>query len=401
MPSALAHHWTLDPGVTFLNHGSFGAAPRPVLVAQAEWRDRMEREPVAFFTRDLEPALDAVRVALGGFVGTDPDDLILLPNATAGINTVASSLDLGPGDELLTTDHAYNAARNVLEFVAARAGAHVRVAELPFFGTTPELVVERLLAAVTPRTRLVLVDHVTSTTSLVLPVAQIVCALAERGIDTLVDGAHGPGMLDLDLESIGAAYYTGNCHKWMCAPKGSAFLHVRRDLQPSVRPLAISHGANAPRVDRPRFRLEHDWTGTADPSAYLSIPTAIEFGAGLLDGGWAALVERNRDVALRGRDLLCSALGIDAPTPDSMIGSMASVPLPYERGPGADGATDDELHAALEARGIQVAVAPWPQPPDRGPWRRVIRISAAPYVGIDDIARLATALPSVMAALAD
>jgi isopenicillin-N epimerase len=401
MPSQLAHHWTLDPGVTFLNHGSFGATPRPVLAAQAEWRDRMEREPVAFFTRHLEPALDASRVALAGFVGADPDDLAFVPNATAGINIVANSLDIGLGDELLTTDHAYNAARNVLEFVAERAGARVTVAELPFPGTTPETAFERLLASVTPRTRLVLVDHVTSTTSLVLPVGRIVGALAERGIDTLVDGAHGPGMLELDLDSIGAAYYTGNCHKWLCAPKGSAFLHVRRDLQPRVRPLAISHGANAPRVDRPRFRLEHDWTGTADPSAYLSVPAAIEFGGGLLDGGWAALMERNRDLALRGRDLLGSALGVDAPAPDSMVGSMASIPMPLQSGAAPDGASDDELHAALEARGIQVAVAPWPQHPERGRWRRVVRISAAPYVAIDDIERLASALPSVTAALAD
>ena len=404
MPSEFARYWPLDPSITFLNHGSFGATPRPVLEMQAAWRERMEREPVAFFTRNLEPALDAVRAALGGFIGADPDDLALVPNATAGFNTVASSLDLRPGDEILTTDHAYNAARNTLEVVAKRAGGRVVVAAIPFPGTTPEMAAELLLSAVTPRTRLVLVDHVTSTTSLVLPIAPIVSALAERGIDTLVDGAHAPGMLDLDVASLGAAYYTGNCHKWLCAPKGAGFLHVRRDLRARVRPLAISHGANSPRVDRPRFRLEHDWTGTADPSAYLSIPAAIEFGAGLMEGGWPALLERNHDLALRGRDLLCSALGVEAPAPDAMLGSMASIALPLERdaAPIMDEATDDdELHAALEARRIQVAVAPWPQRPDAGPWRRVIRISAAPYVAIEDIARLATVLPSAIAGLAD
>ena len=400
MPSEFARHWTLDPSVTFLNHGSFGATPRPVLDAQAAWRERMEREPVVFFVRDLEPALDNVRGALAEFIGSDPEDLALMPNATAGINTVAASLDLQAGDEILITDHAYNAARNALQVVAERAGARVTVAALPFPGLTPESATSLVVESVTPRTRLVMIDHVTSTSALVLPVERIVPALAERGVETLIDGAHAPGMLDLDLASLGAAYYAGNCHKWLCAPKGSGFLHVRRDLHPRVRPLAISHGANSERPDRTRFRLEHDWTGTPDPTAYLSIPTAIEFGGKLLQGGWPALRQRNRHVALRGRDLLCAALGVDAPAPDQMIGSMATVALPFEAGvpPVQGGTIDDALHAALEARGIQVVVAPWPQWPGGGPWRRVIRISAAPYVAIEDVERLASALPAALAA---
>jgi len=403
MPSEFARHWTLDPSITFLNHGSFGASPRPVLDAQTAWRERLELEPVAFFVRELEPAMDHARAVLGAFIGADPEDLAFVPNATVGINTVARSLDLREGDEILTTDHAYNAVRNALQAAADPAGARVIVAAVPFPGATPESVIDRVLGAVTPRTRLAVVDHVTSTTGLVLPITEIVRELAERGIDTLVDGAHAPGMLDLDVASIGAAYYTGNGHKWLCAPKGAGFLHVRRDLHPRVRPLAISHGANSPRTDRSRFRLEHDWTGTADPSAFLSIPEAIEFGAGLLDGGWPALRARNRVVALRGRDLVCSALGVDAPVPDAMVGSMAAVALPVARGdaPVDDGVTDDELHAALEAQGIQVMVAPWPMRPEGGPWRRVIRISAAPYVAPEDVERLARVLPTALAGLAD
>lgn len=402
MPSEFAHHWMLDPSVTFLNHGSFGATPRPVLAEQSRWRERMEREPVAFFTRELEPALDDARISLGRFIGGDPDDLALVPNATAAINIVAQSLELGPGDEMLTTDHAYNAASNALEVAAARAGARLRVVPIPYPGTTPETARDLLLGAVTRRTRLVMVDHVTSTTALVLPVAEIVRELAARGVETLVDGAHSPGMLELDVGAIGAAYYAGNCHKWLCAPKGAGFLHVRRDLRERVRPLAISHGANSPRSDRPRFRLEHDWTGTADPSALLSIPAAIEFGTRLLDGGWPALRDRNRDVVLRGRDVLCSALGVEAPVPDVMIGSMASVPLPAAPGrpPLESPRDDDELHAALLAHGIQVAIAPWPRRPDGGQWRRIVRVSAAPYVALDDIERLARALPRALARLA-
>ena len=222
---------------------------------------------------------------------------------------------------------------NILRAAADRAGARVVVVQLPFPGSSAEAAIDLVVGAVTPRTRLAVIDHVTSTTALVLPVAEIVRALSERGVDTLVDGAHAPGTLDLDVTSIGAAYYTGNAHKWLCSPKGAGFLQVRRDLHRRVRPLAISHGANSPRTDRPRFRLEHDWTGTADPSAYLSIPAAIEFGASLLDGGWPALRDRNREVALRGRDLLCSTLGIDAPAPDTMLGSMATVALPLEPRP--------------------------------------------------------------------
>ncbi len=403
MPSELARHWTLDPDVIFLNHGSFGATPRPVLDAQAAWRDRMEREPVAFFARDLEAAADAARAALGSFVGADPDDLALVPNATAAIATVLRSLELAPGDELLTTDHAYNAAGNALAHAAERSGATLVVAAVPFPGTSPEDVADRLLGAATPRTRLVLLDHVTSTTALVLPVAEIVAALRERGIDTLVDGAHAPGMVDVDVDAIGAAYYAGNCHKWLCAPKGAGFLHVRRDRQASIRPLAISHGATSPRTDRSRFRLEHAWTGTADPSAHLSVPAAIEFGATLLDGGWPALRSRNCDLAHRGRDLLCAALGTETPVPRGMVGSMASVALPPSRQPAPleDGSADDPLHAALLASGIQVAVAPWPRrPPRDAAWRRLVRISAPAYVAIEDFERLAERLPAAMAAAA-
>ena len=403
MPSEFARHWTLDPSIAFLNHGSFGATPRPVLATQDAWRARMEREPVAFFVRDLEPALDAARAALAGFIGADAEDLVFVPNATAGVNTVARSLELKPGDEILATDHGYNAVGNILQAAAERAGAGVVIVPLPFPGSTAEEAIDLMVGAVTQRTRLAVIDHVTSTTALVLPVAEIVRDLSERGVDTLIDGAHAPGMLDLDVTSIGAGYYTGNAHKWLSSPKGAGFLHVRRDLHPRVRPLAISHGANSPRTDRSPFRLEHDWTGTADPSAYLSIPAAIEFGAGLLDGGWPALRDRNRGVALRGRDLLCTTLGFDPPSPDTMVGSMATVALPLEpaNAPPDDGIADDAVHAALEAQGIQVMVAPWPQSPDGGRWRRVIRVSAAAYVADEDIERLARALPGALAGVAD
>ena len=398
MPSELAHHWTLDPGVSFLNHGSFGATPRAVLDAQDEWRARMEREPVAFFGRDLEPALDDARAALGSFLAADPDDLAFVTNATTAINIVARSLRLEPGDEIVLLDHAYPAARNALQVVAGASGARLVTAQLPFPGATPELALEAVMAAVGPRTRLVMLDHVTSPTALVLPVGEIVTALEERGVDTLVDAAHAPGMLDVDIDAIGAAYSAGDCHKWMCAPKGSAFLHVRRDIQERVRPLVISHGATSPRTDRSRFRLEHDWTGTLDPTPWLAVPAAIAFGDGLLPGGWPALRNRGHRLAMSARDLLADTLGEPHPVPEAMIGAMVSVPLPPTTEPRPSGTYDDPVHAALIAAGIQAAVSAWPQEPDGRAWRRLIRVSCAPYVGLDDLQALARALPAALVA---
>jgi len=301
MPSEFASHWALDPAIAFLNHGSYGAAPRAVLAAQQAWRDRMESEPVRFFSHDLEPALDRARAALGAFVGVDPNDLAFVPNATAGINTVLRSLRLNAGDELLTTDHAYNAVKNALEYVAERDGARVVVAEVAFPSASPTDAIDRILAAVTERTRLAVLDHITSATALVLPIEELVAQLTARGIETLVDGAHAPGQVALDVPAIGATYYVANLHKWLCAPKGSGFLWVRPDRQADIRPLAISHGANSPRLDRSRFRAEFDWTGTADPSAYLAVPDAIRFGEELMPGGWPALRARRGSLCATSR----------------------------------------------------------------------------------------------------
>jgi isopenicillin-N epimerase len=310
---------------------------------------------------------------------------------------------LAPGDELLTTDHAYNAVKNAMEYVARRDGASVVIAAIPFPGTSPESVIDAVLAAVTPRTRLAVLDHLTSATALVLPIAELVATLAARGVETLVDGAHAPGQVDLDVPAVGATYYTANLHKWVCAPKGSGFIWVRRDRQDAIRPLAISHGANSRRADQSRFRAEFDWTGTADPSAYLAVVDAIRFGEELVPGGWAALRERNHALALAARDLLCDALGIEPPAGDEMLGSMASVPLPLELRPGRVQGVDlydDPVHAHLMAHGMQVMVTPWPQRPEGGPWRRLVRVSAAAYNDLEQFARLAEALPGAMAAAA-
>jgi isopenicillin-N epimerase len=366
--------WALDPGIDFLNHGSFGACPREVLDAQARLRARLEAEPVRFFVREAEAMLDAARAALGAFVGADADDLAFVPNATTGVNAVLRSLRFAPGDELVTTDHAYGACRNALDFVAERAGARVVVAAVPFPLAGPGEVVDAVLARVGPRTRLALLDHVTSPTGLVFPIAELVRALEGRGVSVLVDGAHAPGMLPLDVAALGASYYTGNCHKWMCAPKGAGFLWVRRDRQAEVRPLSVSHGATSPRRDVSRFRVEFDWTGTDDPTPYLCVPEAIRVVGALVPGGHPALMEESRRKAIAARCLLCEALGVAPPCPESMMGSLAAVPLPDARTRPVAPLFLDPLQDALFARGVEVPIVSWPGWP-----KRLVRISAAPY----------------------
>ena len=391
--SEYAYHWLLDPDITFLNHGSFGATPARVLDAQTELRLRLEAEPVRFMVRELEGLLDEARRGLAEFVGARPENLAFVPNATAGVNAVLRSLPLRPGDEILTTTQEYNACRNVVDFVCASSGARAVVAELPFPVGSADRITATLLERVTERTRVVLLDHVTSQTALVFPLEAIAPELARRGIDLLVDGAHAPGMVPLDLERLGASWYTANCHKWICAPKGSAFLWARRDRQEQIRPVAISHGANSPRTDRSRFLIEFDWTGTFDPTAWLCVPVAIRFVGSILEGGWPELMRRNHELALEGRDLLCSALGIAPPAPDDLLGSMASVPLPDGLSTSAPALYGDPLQDALFERfSIEVPVVPWPAPP-----KRLLRISAQIYDSAAEYAYLGEALRTLLA----
>jgi isopenicillin-N epimerase len=389
-PAADPRHWPLDPSVVFLNHGSFGSCLRIVLEHQRELRERLERQPVRFLVRELEALWDAARTTLAQFLGADPADLVFVPNATSGVNAVLRSLHFEPGDELLVTNHEYNACRNALNFAAEQARARVVMAAVPFPFKSAEQLIEPVLAAVTSRTRLVLLDHVSSQTGLVFPVERLVRTLAERGIDTLIDGAHAPGMLPLHLGELGATYYTGNCHKWLCAPKGAAFLHVRPDRQELIRPLVISHGGNSPRMDRSKFLIEFGWMGTGDPSAWLSVPEALRFMGTLLPGGWPEVMRHNRGLALAARRILCSALQIASPCPDEFIGSLASVPIwdaanaAPSKSPLYQDALQDQL---LSEHSIEVPVIPWPAPP-----KRLLRISAQLYNSLPQYELLAKAL---------
>ncbi|TAK30341.1 MAG: aminotransferase class V-fold PLP-dependent enzyme [Myxococcaceae bacterium] len=387
----LAQHFALDPTVTFLNHGSFGATPRAVLAAQQRLRDRMEAQPVQFLARDLETLLDEARASLGAFVDAPAEDLVFVPNATFAVNAVLRSLTLSPGDEIVVTDHGYAACTNAARFVAERAGARVVTAEVPFPLRSSGQVLDAITRALSSRTRLVLVDHVTSPTALVFPVEDIVHVCQRSGVDVLVDGAHAPGMVPLSLRSLGAAYYTGNLHKWVCAPKGAAFLHVHPSRQHRVRPLVISHGASSRRTDRSRLSIEFNWMGTDDPTAVLSVPEAIRFMGSLLPGGWDALREANRALALEARALLSEALGVPPPAPETMVGSMATLALPADRFPPTapcDPTFEDGLQQGLwDDHRIEVPVMRWGDPA-----RLLLRVSAQVYNDLSQYQRLTEGL---------
>jgi isopenicillin-N epimerase len=380
------HGWALDPEVTYLNHGGFGAVPLSVMEEQRRWGERIERNPNRFMAREALDSIAWARARLSEFVGADPEAVAFVRNATAGVNAVVQSLAFDAGDRVVLTDHAYNACRNALDAVAVRHGLELVTVPIPLPVTGPEAVRDRVLEAVTPDTRLLLLDHVTSQTALVFPVEEIVPLVEEMGVPVLVDGAHAPGMVPLDLDRLGASFYAANLHKWVCAPRGSGFLHVRSDRRDGIVPPAISHGWNDDSPDRSRFHKLFDWTGTDDLTAWLSVPAALEALAGR-PGGVAGAMERNHSLTMGGRQVLEELLGLPPVAPEAMVGSMAALRLPPGVGPDP-GSTDDELGRVLGRRWkIEVPVTVFPRWP-----QRLIRISAQEYNTLDDFERLAEAL---------
>lgn len=398
MFTSFAERWSLDPRVTFLNHGSFGATPTEALRAQRGWQDRMERDPIQFFLRDLEQLGDAALQHIAPYLGADPNDLGFVTNATDGVNTVLRSLRFEPGDELLTTDHAYNACAQALRYVAELHGATVTTARVPFPCPNEDSVFDAVMAAVTDKTKLVLIDHITSPTALLFPVQRIAAACRSRGVRVLIDGAHAPGQVAVDVSALGADYYIANCHKWLCAPKGVGLLWVRRDQQQFIRPLAISHGANSPRVDRSRFRLEFGWTGTADPSPMLCVATSV----GVLEsslGSLEAVMARNHSLVVAARALLRAALGEDTSPvgcPEGMLGSMATLLLPERvtrhfdpTAPSGPVQVNPLQQRLFEACGVEVPVFSWHD----GRW--LLRVSAQLYNSLEHYERLAQGLQKI------
>ncbi len=319
----------LDPDVVFLNHGSFGATPRPVFEAYQDWQRRLERQPVNFIATELSDHLRTSRQALADYLGVSAEDAVFVPNATTGVNIVARSLRLAPGDEVLASDHEYGACDKAWEFICRKTGAAYVRQPVPLPTSSPEEIVEHFWRGVTPRTRVIFLSHITAPTGLQMPV-EVICQRArEAGILTLIDGAHAPGQIPLDLEAIGADFYTGNLHKWALGPKGSGFLHTRRDKQSRIEPLVVSWGwgDDSPFRSGSAYLDYFEWSGTADPSAYLATPAAIQFQA---DHDWPAVRRRCHELAQQAVHRICELTGLAPLYPDDagLYHQMAVAPLP-------------------------------------------------------------------------
>lgn len=315
----LRQHFLLDPDVIFLNNGSYGACPRAVFKEYQSWQLELERQPVAFLGRRFPELMLEARSALGAFIGAAPDDLVYVPNATTAGNVVARSLRLEPGDEVVATDLEYGAMDRMWERVTSKAGARYRRVHIPFPLADEEGFIETVWSAVGERTKMLFLSHITSSTGLVLPIRPLLARAREAGIPTLVDGAHVPGQLDLDVAAFGADFYTGNVHKWLFAPKGCAFLWVRPEMQAMIEPLIVSWG-NLSAGNSP-FIQDNEYQGTRDIAPYLSVPAAIRF---YREHRWDEVAARCRRLALDMRAMFAEVLGGEPLAPPSWYAQLVS-----------------------------------------------------------------------------
>jgi isopenicillin-N epimerase len=362
--------WNLDPDFLTVNHGSYGATPKPVLAAQRAWQDRLERQPSRFMSTVYPVAIRDAANTMAAFLNVSGNDLVFVDNATTGCNAVLRSLTFDPGDEILILSHAYGAVRNAIRYVAEQAGAKIVEAIVPFPDPTEDGLVAAVAAAITPSTRLAVIDHITSGSAIVLPAQLIATVCHAAAIKILIDGAHAPGQIDLDLTAINADWYVGNCHKWLCAPKGCAFLHAQPSTQAGLHPGTISHGFGN------GFLAEFDWTGTTDPSRFLAVTTALDFHQHL---GGAKLRHRNKLLAAEGAALVAQRLNTQVGTSGEQAGAMATVRLPV------DDPTPE--HAwAIRTRLMQASTDAPVHALDGALW---LRLSAFAYNELDDYARLA------------
>jgi len=387
--SPLKKYWSLDDEMVFLTHGTFGACPIPILQKQDDYRKQMEARPVNFMLRDLEEMIWISKEALGNFVGANAEDLAFVPNATIGASTILNSLQFDSGDELLTTNQGYGACINALKWYGEKRGAKIVIAELPFPVSSFEQVLQAILMKVSSRTKLVMIDYITSPTGILFPVKKITDALSEKGIDCLVDGAHSPGQVPLNIDELGAAYFIGNCHKWICSPKGSGFLHVRKDKQHLIRPISVSHIYDNKRNPERLWSNNFFWTGTTDCSAYLCVKDAIEFMGKLFPGGWSELMQRNRELCLSARKIIADKTGLSLPAPEDMIVNMAAFDLGETEFPESNFNYISPIWHRLRTEfRIEVPVLPW----NRNNPRLLLRISAQCYNSIEQYEYLASAL---------
>ena len=370
----------LRDNMTFLNNGSFGATPRVVIAAQRGWQELMEQQPIEFVKRVLNPSLRSAAAQMAEFMGAAADDLTFVENASTGVSNVLHSLipKLKAGDELLTTSHVYNAMRQCMKHICSLTGAVYKEVDLPFPTESSQQVRQVLLDAMNERTRFVLVDHVTSPTGIIFPVADIVRDCHERNILILIDGAHAPGMIDLNLNEIGADWYTGNFHKWLFAPKGSAFLWTRAEHQSWTHPVVPSHGYLQ------GYIAEFDYLGTKDWSAYMSAVDGLRF---MQELGVEEVRQHNNALALRARELMMEVLPQPEPAPAAMMASLAAVVLPLTS---EDAFNEGErLHDLLwDSYRIEIPVFPFGN-------KLLIRVAAQVYNEEAEVLRLCKALREI------
>ncbi len=380
--------WGLDQATTFLNHGSFGASPLLILEKQTELRREMEAQAVKYFIRDLEPRWDEARMKTAKFLGSKTENLVFVKNTTMGVNTIFRSIQLGKGDEVVITSHEYGACVNAIKHYAQLKGFGVKMASVPFPIGKDDEVVSAVLKEITSKTKLVFIDHITSSTGMIFPVEKVIAECKEKNILVFIDGAHAPGMLDLKLDALGADYYVGNCHKWICSPKGSAIMYVSPEKQNEIQPLQISHNYDKSN----EWSKQFFWPGTDDYSAYLCVPDSIEFMGKLFSGGWKELRNHNRDLILAGRKLVADACGTLLLCPDNMIGAMADILVGPASVPKSGFNHITELQETLFSKyriELPVFLFPWNEP------NAYIRISAQAYNHISQYEYLAEALREI------
>ena len=343
--------YLLDPDITFLNHGSFGACPKPVFDAYQNWQRKLENQPVQFMAIDVYEHLALARNKLGAFIGCDGDDLFFIPNATTAVNTIIRSLDLGPGDEVLSTNHEYGSLIRAWEWVAKEKGFHFIQHEFPLPLKTHEDFIEDFWESVTANTRIIFVSHITSSTGLIFPAEKICSRARKDGILTIIDGAHVPGQLALDITAMDPDVYTGACHKWLSAPKGSTFLYVKNDLQSLIKPLIISWGEAGDDPGPSQFLKDNQYQGTRDPSAFLAVPAAIDFQK---EHNWNTVKKSCRELNRRTRDRAYKIIHTDpiCPNTEEWLGQMASVEVDVNN----EQALKDTL---LETYKIEIPVFTW------------------------------------------
>jgi isopenicillin-N epimerase len=369
--------WDLRPGVAYLNHGSFGPAPRPVRVAWRHWNDELQAEPVDFFNRIMPNAMEWALTQLAGLVGTRSENLVFVDNATTGMNVAADSVRLAPGDEVLITDHDYGAVIRIWQRACDRAGARLVVQPVHVPIICQEQLIDDVLRGVTPRTRLLVFSHVTSPTAIVFPAEALCRAARQLGLMVCIDGPHALAMRDIDLDGLDCDYYMASCHKWLCAPFGSGFLYVHPRNQSSVQPAILSWGRHPPWQRDLTWRDEFTWLGTRDPAAWLAVPVAIDFM--IENVGLDVFRGHTHAMARFARERIGELTGLAPLVPDdaAWYGSMISLPLP----PG-DAQT---LHEALWRRKIEVPIVDW-----QG--QRLVRVSCHLYTQAQEIERLLAAL---------